>query len=158
MTRVDPVVGIVGRRRALAPWLESEPTARNPFRAVLDQISKSLTSAPGVARLVLIAVTATLVATLTVTTASTAAPSRVEHRCQAASMHVIYKKQHRCLNLGTRKLIYQELAHYQDIHPGQDLKAYVVVAKRWRVPEKAAWKIAYEGASKNWPLPPLPDE
>jgi hypothetical protein len=75
---------------------------------------------------------------------------------KGSSMHVIYQKRHKCLALAARKRIYLELVRYQDTHAGQDEKAYVVVAKRWRIPSGAAKKIAFEGASRNWPLPPLP--
>jgi hypothetical protein len=52
--------------------------------------------------------------------------------------------------------IFWELVRYQDTHPGQDLRAYVVVAKRWRIRVAMAKTIGIEGATKNWPMPPPP--
>jgi hypothetical protein len=52
--------------------------------------------------------------------------------------------------------IYYELVRLQDRGTVSDTQAYVIIAKRFRVPLSAVKRIAFEGASKNWPLPPLP--
>jgi hypothetical protein len=76
--------------------------------------------------------------------------------CPRGSVHTVYAGEHRCLSVGERRLIFWELVRWQDRHPGQDVRAYAVIAKRWRIAVATAWKIAYEGASKNWPMPPPP--
>jgi hypothetical protein len=86
-------------------------------------------------------------------TATSTALGAADHRCKRGSMHTIYKGQHRCLDLALRKLIYRELVHWQDTHPGQDFRAYVVIGRRFLVPVNAAYKIAAGGSAKIWPLP-----
>ena len=89
--------------------------------------------------------------------ARTASRAAVLHKCQRGSMHVIYKKKHKCLSISVRKRIYWELARWQDTHPCQDERAYVVIAKRFKVPLRAVTKIAVEGSKPpGWPLPPVP--
>jgi hypothetical protein len=105
-----------------------------------------------VVRLALLAIIAVLAAA----PAASASDLRAEHRCAKGSKHVIYKSRHKCLTVGQRKQIFWELVRYQDRNPGQDERAYVVIAKQWQIPVKAAYAIAYEGASKNWPMPPPP--
>jgi hypothetical protein len=55
-----------------------------------------------------------------------------------------------------RKLIYREIVHYQDTHPGRDEQAYGVIANRYRVSAAVTHRIGLEGATQNWPMPPLP--
>ena len=76
------------------------------------------------------------------------------HRCSKGSMHVVYRGHHTCLGVATRKLIYYELARWQDTHPGQDVRAYSVIAARFRIPVNAVKVIVVEGLTKGWPLPP----
>ena len=75
------------------------------------------------------------------------------HRCSKGSMHVVYRGHHKCLGVATRKLIYYELARWQDTHPGQDVRAHSVVAARFRIPVNAVKVIVVEGLTKGWPLP-----
>ncbi len=76
------------------------------------------------------------------------------HRCSNGSMHVVYRGHHKCLGVATRKLIYYELAQWQDTHAGQDVRAYSVIAARFRIPVNAVKVIVVEGLTKGWPLPP----
>ena len=76
------------------------------------------------------------------------------HRCSNGSMHVVYRGQHKCLGVATRKLIYYELAQWQDTHARQDVRAYSVIAARFRIPVSAVKVIVVEGLTKGWPLPP----
>lgn len=52
-------------------------------------------------------------------------------------------------------LIYYDLVREQD--EGDDIGAFAIVAKRFRVPYKIVrYGIPIEGASNNWPTPPPP--
>lgn len=77
-------------------------------------------------------------------------------RCPKGSMRVVYRSRHKCLGVATRKLIYYELARWQDTHPGQGARAYSVIAARFRIPVRAVKVIVVEGRRKSWPLPPSP--
>ena len=65
-------------------------------------------------------------------------------------MHVVYQGIGRCLSGPVRKQIFCALLNYQDNHPGQDVQAYYVIGKRYKIPVSAGYKFAYEGASKLW--------
>jgi hypothetical protein len=104
----------------------------------------------------LLAMVTVLVTTVVMAGQGLAAPQAPSKRCAKGQMHAIYKGVHKCLGLALRKRIYWELAHYQDTHPGQDKHAYYVIAARFRIPVRAVQLIAVEGATKSWPLPPLP--
>ncbi len=60
------------------------------------------------------------------------------------------------LTTAKRKRIFRQLAHYQDVNPGQDEQAYTVIAKRWHVSLHVVRLVAVEGATKGWALPPPP--
>jgi hypothetical protein len=55
----------------------------------------------------------------------------------------------------TRRRIYFELCRAQDSGVG-DTEAYTVMARRFGVDESTVYKIAGEGAIKQWPLPIAP--
>jgi len=82
-----------------------------------------------------------------------AAPAVETHTCPRTYLHTIYRGKHKCLSVALRKRIYYELVRYQDTHPGQDERAYYVIARRFRIPVGTARKIAIEGSLKVWPLP-----
>lgn len=63
---------------------------------------------------------------------------------------------HRCLTLAVQKVVYRQLVHYQDTHPGQDEHAYVVIAKRWHLTLTQLRLLAARGSVQMWPLPPMP--
>jgi len=54
-----------------------------------------------------------------------------------------------------RKNIFYKLVEYQD-RTGNDEGAFKVIAKRFKIPEKAVSAISGEGTVKNWPMPDLP--
>jgi hypothetical protein len=93
---------------------------------------------------------------VSVATTASATPEVRANTCTRGSMHLVYNGAYKCLSRATRKRIYWQLTYWQDRHPGQDVQAYYAIARRWRISLIAVKKIAFEGASHNWPLPPLP--
>lgn len=91
-----------------------------------------------------------------VTTQASASSGASTHTCPTRSLHTIYRGVHKCLSVPLRKRIYFDLVRYQDTHPGQDERAYYVIARRFRIPVTTTRKIAIEGSIKMWPLPPPP--